>query len=199
MITQAAAIEEISQSLVDSMYTMLPGEIVSYSGGLAVVRPTIKKIYRDGEELPYPDIPEVPVKILATNRGGLSLDLTAGDPGLLFFAARDCSNYINTGQVNPPETSRKYDYNDCFFIPFESRKNNIDTNYKALSTLLYRTDAGTLNFANSAHGLGELMSELCDLLDALQTIGSAGSHTASPAWRAQIIALKTKFTVLTGG
>ncbi len=196
--TQAAATTELIEAMTANMYTMLPGEIVLYNGVSATVKPVLKKKFLDGEELPYPEISGVPVRALVTNRGGLSMDLLPGDPGLLFFAARDCANYINTGKTNAPETSRKFDYNDCFFIPFESRKNEVDSNYKPLTTTLYRSDAGNINFKNAAESHAGLMSEFFDLMSSIQTVGSPGNHVGSPAWTAQVIALKTRYIILSG-
>ena len=197
--SQTNAISEMIQAALNNTYTMLPGQIVLYDGLSATVQPVLSKKFLDGIVLPMPPISGVPVKIMGTNRSSFTIDLLPGDPGLLFFAARDSTNYVKSGTpALPPATGRKFDYNDCFFVPFDSRTIIPDLNFRPLSTTIGRVDPGTINIKNVSQNLGLLMFDLTTALMGLTTEGTAVAQAVSFTSAAKILAIQIRFLALTG-
>jgi len=118
-----------------------------------------------------------------------------GDPGLLFFSERDITALKKLGSTLPPASRRKFDLNDAFFVPYEFSELVVEADYKPLYTTLYRTDAGFINFKNASQSWGAMLGELLTDLAGLTT---TGGYSASPAFIAQMIALRVRATALFG-
>lgn len=56
-----AEIEKTAKAVVNEIHTALPGEIISFDGGMATVKPIGKYVTSDGVKLDYPTITEAPV------------------------------------------------------------------------------------------------------------------------------------------
>lgn len=193
------AVKETIDGYFENVHTCLPAEIVLIAGGtVATVRPVLNKNYTDETFGPYPEIFNVPIRAMQTKLSGLSLDLTVGDQGALFFSERDFSDYKKLGVTNTPPTARKFSYNSCFFVPFLFTENVPDLHYKLLTTTLFRNDAGFINFANAVNSFGKLMQDHMTLLTELTTIGSPGYHTPDPVWIVRVLALQIQYAALHG-
>ena len=56
-----AEIEKTAKAVVNEIHTALPGEIVSFDGATATVKPIGQYVTSDGVSLSYPTITEAPV------------------------------------------------------------------------------------------------------------------------------------------
>lgn len=81
------------------------------------VRPSISRIYLDGEIVEKPIIYQVP--IIWPSGGGaiISFPLEVGDTVMLVHSKEDITNFLRDRQVSPPDTLRKFSYNDAVAIP----------------------------------------------------------------------------------
>lgn len=99
----------INSELID-VNTSINGVVVSYSNGLATVRPTANKRFQDGESLPFPSIFNVPVRWPSFNGGqcGFKGPIRPGDQVHIFFVqqAKDGTDDL-----------RRFDLTDAYCIP----------------------------------------------------------------------------------
>lgn len=103
---------------MSEMHTTLPGQIVSWDGSLAVVKPSLPKKLTDGSSLAAPQIVSVPVCFPVGSGGDavISVPLAAGDPVTLHFAERSLENWLS-GSDDAPDDPRRFDLTDCFASP----------------------------------------------------------------------------------
>lgn len=192
------AVENVVNGLLETVHTAIPGEIVTYDGVSATVRPLLKKVWADGSTDKMPEIQGVPVVFLGNNRGGLIFDLLPGDTGIIHFSERDFTNWLLTGNVGNQGSAVKFDYNDAVFVPGLRPKTLPHTGYAPLQTNLYRSDAGLINFYNASQSHGTLMKELIDEIMAIATFGSPASHVLTPAVIAKFLVIQLKYITLSG-
>ncbi|WP_454691122.1 Gp138 family membrane-puncturing spike protein [Achromobacter aloeverae] len=109
----------IATELAD-VYTTLPGEIVSYDGVFAIVRPTIAKQLTNGDILTPPQIVRVPVCWPVGDVNGaqalITVPLKPGDPVKLSFCARALESWLD-GHNGAPNDPRQFDLSDAFATP----------------------------------------------------------------------------------
>jgi len=98
----------IQAQLLD-VNTCLPGVIVSYSGGVARVAPSAKKMFADGDEIEYPIIPVARVcwPSFSGGRAGIRGPVRSGDPCLLVFSQQ---------AVDGSDDRRMFDLQDAYAI-----------------------------------------------------------------------------------
>lgn len=109
--------ELINAALAD-INVCLPGEIISYDGTTATVRPAIPKQLANGETLSAPQIVRVPVcwPIADGGRALITVPLKPGDPVKLTFSQRSLENWLS-GSNQAPDDPRQFDLTDCFASP----------------------------------------------------------------------------------
>lgn len=88
------------------IHTSLPCEVLSvnHDKGCVTVRPIITTMWREHTilsealELPFPEIPDLPVKMPSAQRGnsGLRLPVEEGDIGEITFSSRNTENYLSS-------------------------------------------------------------------------------------------------------
>lgn len=98
----------IKSELID-VNTSIEGSIVSYSAGMATVRPTGKKRYADGDALDYPVITDVPVRwpTFAGGNAGVKGPVQSGDRCILVFSQQ---------AIDGTDDLRRHDLNDCYAV-----------------------------------------------------------------------------------
>jgi hypothetical protein len=114
------AFQDMAESQRSEMNTSMPGTIVSYDAttNRAVVRPDLPKRLASDEELPPPNIVEVPI-IWTTSSGGksgLTLPVKPGDGVMLAFQQRSLEGWLS-GNKDMPDDPRQFDLSDCVAIP----------------------------------------------------------------------------------
>lgn len=125
------ALKEVSLSSLAEMHFCRPGIIESFDGTLAEVTPAImRKVYEDNvpKYVKLPLIVRVPIAVPFSSTAGLLLTvpIRTGDQCLLLFADRELDNFIEKGEVVPPETvgannkyslPRMHDLSDAVCLP----------------------------------------------------------------------------------
>ncbi|MDC7234973.1 MAG: Gp138 family membrane-puncturing spike protein [Spirochaetales bacterium] len=106
-------------ALQDDLHTSLPGRIESYDAGsrTASIVPQMKKRYQAGEVLALPVIHNVPVQFPASGEASFSFPLKKGDEGWIMFSERSIDEWMDSGQAELPEDSRRFALDDAVFIP----------------------------------------------------------------------------------
>jgi len=80
--------------------------------------------YKNNEVFDKRMLPNVPLMINATQDGGLTLPIKEGDLCVIHFDDRDKDDYLLTGEIRKPATTRKHDVNDCYFTILAPRPRN---------------------------------------------------------------------------
>lgn len=108
-----ASLRGLIQSEMVDLNTSLAGEIVSYSGGLASVRPLASKRFADGDVLPFPVIHAVPVRWPVFNGGqcGVRGPVKAGDKCHLVFAQQ---------AADGSDDLRRHDLTDAYALMMDN-------------------------------------------------------------------------------
>lgn len=109
--------QDIATALAQ-LNTCIPGEIVSYDGKWAKVKPSMPKQLTDGSVLKPPQIIHVPVcwPIADGGKAMITVPLKQGDPVLLYFSQRSIENWLS-GADQAPDDPRQFDMSDCFCAP----------------------------------------------------------------------------------
>ena len=102
---------QLIKSELMEINTGLPAEIVSYSGGIASVRPIGKQVFSDGRSLEYPVINDVPVQWprFCGGNAGFKASIRAGDKCWLAFSQRSLDGFTS----GSGDDTRSFDLNDC--------------------------------------------------------------------------------------
>lgn len=99
----------IQSELVD-LNTSISGTVVSYANGLATVKPEANKLFQDGDSLPFPNIPNVPIRWPSFNGGqcGIKGPIRSGDKVLIVFSQQ---------AIDGTDDMRRHDLTDAYAIP----------------------------------------------------------------------------------
>lgn len=97
----------------------LPAKIVSYdrNKNLATVQPLIKLIATNGSTIEKPTISNIPVISLGGGGFNITFPLKNGDLGWIEASSRDISLFMQSKQIDKPNTLRVLDFADSKFIP----------------------------------------------------------------------------------
>jgi hypothetical protein len=105
-----SSMRQMMQDQFIDLNTSIPGEVVTYSGGLATIKPTGNKQFKDGASLPFPLVHNVPIQWPSFNGGqcGMKAPIMPGDKVLLVFSQQAGDG---TGD------RRRHDLSDAYAIP----------------------------------------------------------------------------------
>lgn len=81
-------IEKTAKAAVNEIHTALPGEIISFDGGMATVKPVGKYVTSDGVKLDYPMITEAPVvfPFCQSSGVGIAFPVKKGDSCIILVS-----------------------------------------------------------------------------------------------------------------
>jgi len=141
--TLAGTFSETWDKFVSQLDDCLPAVVVSYdrATNTANVRPIIQRLRTDGTVLSRPQINNVHCFAFGSSIGVLAFNLKPGDLGWLKASDRDISIFIESLAESPPQTLRKHNFSDAFFIPDSLADWTIDSSDNASLVLLQTTDA----------------------------------------------------------
>jgi len=109
------------EAFANCLYTALPGRVESYNAKTqtASIYPAVDVYEKDFSSTPYSIITDVPVCILGTPDSVISVPIKKGTSGLIVWSQRSIDNWqAQSGVGNvAPESFRKHDLTDAFFIP----------------------------------------------------------------------------------
>lgn len=105
-----AGLRSLIQSEMLDVNTSIDAVVISYKDGLATVRPQANKQFADGDSLPFPDIPNVPIRWPSFNGGqcGIKGPIRAGDRVLVVFAQQ---------ATDGTDDMRRFDLSDAYAVP----------------------------------------------------------------------------------
>lgn len=116
-ITLEQVIDEAITSRMQSVWTALPGVVVSWSNtGTATVQP-FPAVDINGETQPLPMLAGIPVAYPAGAGGSMTYPLEAGDKVILIFSSLPLATWRETGDMGDPFDVRRHDLSDAWCIP----------------------------------------------------------------------------------
>ena len=108
------------------LHTSLPAEIVSYdyAKNTAVVKPLLKRKYKNQSPVELPTISDVPVAFPRMGEGHLRFPVNKGDTGQIIFNERSIDGWKVSGGNIDPQDPRKHSLSDAVFYPGLNPANN---------------------------------------------------------------------------
>lgn len=117
--TMLGVLKGVLGKFLNSVDDMLPAQVISFDRATnrATVRPMIKMLTTDNQQLSRAQIASVPVLQIGGGGSLLAFNLVPGDLGWIKANDRDISLFLQTFRDNPPNTLRKHTFQDAVFIP----------------------------------------------------------------------------------
>jgi hypothetical protein len=204
---------QVFNTLVDQrikdIHTCIPGQIESFDGIRANVKPLIKKLYVDDEEEELPVISSVPVVFNSSSNMQLTYPLNKGDGCMILFSERGLDKWMDSGRDSAPTDRRKFDLTDAICVP-GLWSPATDPKEVDLTSMLLKFGDAKLKFDNLGKmALGNSSAELLDItdqfLDAMISAtviipggSSAGTYPLDPATIASLNTIKTLLALIKG-
>ena len=115
----ADTIKIMVDALLSEVNTCLPGQIETYDPTTkkASVKPLLKRVLNNGNELVRPVINNVPVVFPSSSNSIISVPLAKGDGCLIVFSMRSLDDWLSKGGDVAPDDPRKFDLSDAVCIP----------------------------------------------------------------------------------
>lgn len=105
--------------LMSNVHTMLPGVVESYDPDKreASVKPVLKKMFANGQEVEMPVITNVPVMLMGTQDALFNFPLKKGAGVMLVFSERSTEEWLLTGNAEVAADPRRFSLSDAVAIP----------------------------------------------------------------------------------
>lgn len=116
--------------VMNEMHTAMPGKIVSYSGGMASVRPSLRYKTPRGKYMQYPVISSVPVVVPHGGNASIAVPIKAGDDCLIIVSEQSLDEWMSGAE---DDTQLLFDLSNAICIPGLC-KTSIDAQEEANST-----------------------------------------------------------------
>jgi len=113
------ALQVLKKNIFITLNVCLPAIVLKYDSAKNTVdvQPAIQQVMKDNTFLDLPKVFEVPVITLGGNGLSIRIPLKQGDTGIIICADSDISLFVQELANTQPQTLRKHDLADCFFIP----------------------------------------------------------------------------------
>ncbi|NSZ57762.1 hypothetical protein FY145_06925 [Agrobacterium tumefaciens] len=196
-----------AESEREAQWGPIPGEIVSYNGQTATVKPLYKPIH-NGKAVDMPVLLEVPVDLPRTANAGITFPIPVGTRVMLAPMMRSMDNY-DVDDDGTPSDARSFSLSDmrATIVGGDSLKSPLE-NVDLQNTHIRFSADGSFGMKGSPDGKFQLMgaegdvldvlAQVCELLAVLTTTVSSGSSTG--VWpitqQAALGALATKLRAM---
>lgn len=117
-------------NIMNEMHTAMPGKIVSCSGGMASVKPSLRYRTPKGKYLSYPVISNVPIVVPHGKNASIAVPINAGDDCLIIISEQAIDEWLSGAE---DDTQLKFDLTNAICIPGLCRT-SIDAQEEANST-----------------------------------------------------------------
>lgn len=175
-----------AESEREAQWGPIPGEIVSYNGQTATVKPLYKPIH-NGKPVDMPVLLEVPVDFPRTANAGITFPIPAGTRVMLAPMMRSMDNY-DVDDDGAPSDARSFSLSDmrATIVGGDSLKSPLE-NVDLENTHIRFSADGSFGLKGSSDGkfqmmgaegdLLDVLAQVCELLAILTTTVSTGSST----------------------
>jgi hypothetical protein len=113
------ALRNFMLDILAELHTCMPGQIEQYNSTTqkAEVKPLLKRAMKDGTQLAYPIISDVPVCFPSGNDASITFPLSKGTIVLLLFSEKSLNNWVVSGNDSDTEQGRLHSLSDCIALP----------------------------------------------------------------------------------
>jgi len=196
------------------VHTIKPAVVTQNNGHTVNVRPLTTTKYRDGQQLPLPEIPDVPLMIYSGTKGGarITMPVVAGDTVLLLCSDRDygtlLDNEVSTTSIFASEDIQPLELFPimaipCFFTEPEGKP--VDTSNIVIengSTKITVKPSGDIDMETDANinmsASGNLSATIGGNLDATVGGNANVAVTASVTLSGTSVTVDSPQTTFTG-
>jgi hypothetical protein len=200
---------QLVKQQIKDIHTCLPGQIESFDGTKADVKPLIKKFYVDDTVEELPVISSVPVLFNSSSNMQLTYPLSKGDGCLILFSERGLDKWMDSGVDSAPTDRRKFDLTDAICIPGLWSPATDPKEVDPVNMLLKFGDAklkidnlGKVALGNSSAELLDLLDQTLDAMISATVIipggSSQGTYPLDPATITALTLIKTFLALIKG-
>lgn len=100
--------------VMNEMHTAMPGKIVSYSGGMVSVRPSLRYKTPQGKYMQYPVISNVPIVVPHGGSASIAVPVKPGDDCLIIVSEQAIDEWVSGAE---DDTQLKFDLTNAICIP----------------------------------------------------------------------------------
>lgn len=100
--------------VMNEIHTAMPGKIVSYSGGVVSVKPSLRYKTPQGKYLNYPLIANVPIVVPHGKNAAIAVPIKAGDDCLIIISEQAIDEWASGAE---DDTQLKFDLSNAICIP----------------------------------------------------------------------------------
>lgn len=109
----ASLLEQSFRQMLQSVHTAMPGQVESYSGGRASVKPLISRQLDTGEVEELPVLNDVPIIWPRSGGASMTFPVKPGDKCLLIFVERSLDEFKSNGSMVAPQDPRTHSISDA--------------------------------------------------------------------------------------
>lgn len=145
------ALQVLKNNIFSTLNVCLPAIVKKYYSDTNTVdlQPAIQLVLNDNKFMDMPPVFKVPVISLGGNGLSIRIPLKENDTGIIICADKDISLFVQELKNTQPNTLRKHDLADCFFIP--STFNKITPNQT--NDIVIQNEDGSVMFEIGASGI----------------------------------------------
>lgn len=120
--TMPANIESVVRAglkaALNNVRTMHPCEVtIVNADGTVDVDLMVWSTLTSGGAIPLPSLSQLPVLLQGNSQFTVSFPVTVGDEGLVLFAERDITRFVESGNTGEPGSHRRHSLSDGMFLP----------------------------------------------------------------------------------
>jgi len=120
-----AVIRRTIDNTLNNLHTIHPCQVaVVRSNGTVDVNLMIYRVLENDEALPIATLTQLPVLFQGNNTYAMSFPVSVGDEGIVLFAERDISKYLEQGKGDKPVALRSFALSDAMYLPTPISKPN---------------------------------------------------------------------------
>lgn len=169
----AKVLKDAIEQRVCDMHVALPGQVESFDGRKAKIQLLLTRRYKDGEEITFPPVENVPILMPQTENASVYLPIEVGTTGLVVFNERSLDQWLVAGGTVNPNDPRKFHLSDAVFIP-GLRPFNKETDYDPMR-LVIRYKQGKIVVGDGKVAIGKVGGD--ELLDLVSQLAGQLSQT----------------------
>lgn len=141
----------LKKNIFQTLNVCLPAVVTKYdpAKNTVDVQPAIQSVMKDNSFMDLPPVFTVPVISLGGNGLSIRIPLKEGDTGIIICADTDITLFIQELKNTQPQTLRRHDLADCFFIPSTFGK----VTPSQTSDIVIQNDSGSVAFVISSSGI----------------------------------------------
>lgn len=177
----------LKKQIFSELYVAMPAVIVAFDreSNRAKVQPAIYALSNNDEQIAFPELHNIPVHTPGGGGFAASFPLEAGNTGWLMICDRDISLFKQSLTLVPPNTYRRHQPEDAFFVPDVLQKIKISP--EDISSAVWQKIDGSIKITLSPESVNILGNtnivgnlNVTGSISSTEDISAAGDVMAGP-------------------